>query len=157
MTSVKLDWQSLCSVSQGRFFSFLLEAYTWPLTSSVEDAALPPGPSGAGPCWEMAFRCQGLSGCTGFLAPLLHSSVSFAFPCPFLFQESRWKPEVCRVQCHLFPLVRASGLTSLSFSFLSCELKTKNSHTHMSPFLVWMFYFCTHDQTIYYTILFITY
>lgn len=154
---MKLDWQSLCAVSQGRFFSFLLEAYTWPLPSSVEDAALPPGPSGAGPCWEVAFCCQGLSNCTQvscYLCCTIQSALLLPAP---LFQESPWKPEVCRVQCHLFPLVRASGLTSPSFSFLSCELKIKNSPTHMSPFLVGMFYFCTHDQTIYYTILFITY
>lgn len=149
MTSVKLDWQEPMFSFQRKIFFFFLSSLKW-----AHDSYLPwwrmqhcfLGPPGSGPCSEKwAFCCREIirirRAAPGFSAPLLHNSVSFARPCPFPFQKTCWKPEVWRVQCHLFPLVRASGLTSPRFSFLSREMKIKNSPTHKSPSLARMFYF----------------
>lgn len=147
---------------QRKIFSFLLEVHTWQLPPLVGDAASLPGPSwpretGYLPAGAIVAALGDPRSCTRSLAPLLHNAVIFALPRLFWFQKSCWKPEVCRVQCHLFLPVRTSALTSLSFSCPFCKLKIKNSPTPVNPCLVWIFYFCTHDQIIHYTILFITY
>lgn len=97
MTSVKLDWQTLCLVSRGRFFLCPLKR--------THDRYLPwwglqhhfLRPSGLCAMFsEIGFPMSGAHQCCSwgslqwhprFLAPLLPISVSFAFPCPSFSKE----------------------------------------------------------------------
>ena len=72
----------------------------------------------------------------GFLTALLHESVSFAFPLPFLFQKDLLKAKVLR-------FCATSSAGSPHLSFLSCELEVKNGsgHTGSSLLLSVLFFY----------------
>lgn len=161
MTSVKLDWQSQCLVSKGRCFSFLLEVFTWQLPSSEDhDAGGRPGHPGLSATHQgliTAALWEPWSRHPGFLAPLLHKSISCVSPAfPFSFKKSCWK-RGSGVQRHLLLLVGASGLTLPSFSFLLCELEMRHSPAHVGPSRLWMFYSWVRDHAIDDTALFVIY
>lgn len=151
------------------FLKFTRDSYLpWGRMQSLEeeDAGGLPGSPCPGPCLclsEMRFLPSGAQHCPSWgglesASRFLSTSASQVSQLHFSSSLSLSKRVVeskrSGVQCHLFLLVRASGLTSPSFSFLSCELEVKNSSAHMGPSLLWVFYSCTRDHTVYYITLY---
>ena len=132
-----------------------------------EDAGGLPGSPCPGPCLclsEMSFlpplgaqHCPswgGLESASRFLSTSASPVRQLHFSPSLSLSKRPVESKRSGVHCHLFLLLRASGLASPSFSFLSCELEIKNSSAHMGPSLLWVFYSCARDHTVYYITLY---